>query len=152
MTISLPSYEQIPNVGLYLEQVTKFINEYLTLVGCAPITGSMVSNYVKTGIVPNPVKKQYDRGHIALLMMVAVCKTVLSLEQTQFLLRQAKAEPQAVYESFCTALTEALRAVFNGEAVTLVGQSLLADTLAAVAHRLYLEKRFCAWEQDRENT
>ena len=29
MNVFLPAYDQIPNVGLYLEQVTKFLNEYL---------------------------------------------------------------------------------------------------------------------------
>ncbi len=148
MTISLPAYDQIPNVGLYLEQVTKFLNEYLEPLGCAPITGSMISNYVKKGLVPNPVKKQYDRGHIALLLMIAVCKTVLSLEEAQQLLGPARTQPQTVYEGFCTHLREAMTAVFDRKAALQPGDSLLADTLAAVAHRLWLESRFRALEQE----
>ena len=81
MTYSLPAYDQIPNVGLYLEQVTKYLNEYLEPLGCAPLTGSMIANYVKKGLVKNPVKKQYDREHIARLLVIAVSKTVLSLEE-----------------------------------------------------------------------
>ncbi len=148
MTVSLPAYDQIPNVGLYLEQVTKFLNEYLEPLGCAPITGSMISNYVKKGLVPNPVKKQYDRGHIALLLMIAVCKTVLSLEEAQQLLRQAKQEPQPLYETFCRDLTAAMATVFQGKAALLPGESLLGDTLTAVAHRLWLESRFRALAAD----
>ena len=86
MTFTLPAYDQIPNVGLYLEQVTKYLNEYLEPLGCTPLTGSMISNYVKKGLVKNPVKKQYDREHIARLLVVAVSKTVLSLEEVQQLL------------------------------------------------------------------
>ena len=44
MTFTLPDYDQIPNVGLYLEQVTKYLNEYLEPLGCTPLTGSMISN------------------------------------------------------------------------------------------------------------
>ncbi len=138
MTVFLPAYDQIPNVGLYLEQVTKFLNEYLEPLGCAPLTGSMISNYVKKGLVKNPVKKQYDREHIAVLLMIAVVKTVLSLEEVQQLLasRQKLPVPQA-YEEFCRTLPAALDAVFarpSGE--------LMEDTVTAVAHKLYLERRF----------
>ena len=86
MNLSLPEYDQIPNVGLYLEQVTKYVNEYLEPMGCAPLTGSMISNYVKKDLLRNPIKKQYDREHIARLLLIAVSKTVLSLEDIARLL------------------------------------------------------------------
>ena len=35
----LPAYEEIPNVGLYLEQVTKYISDYL-----APLEDVSISN------------------------------------------------------------------------------------------------------------
>ena len=53
----LPGYQEIPNVGLYLEQTVKYLNEFLVPLG-AEITPSMVSNYVKKGLVSNPVRKQ----------------------------------------------------------------------------------------------
>ena len=40
----LPRYEEIPNVGLYLEQAAKYINEYLLPHQEGGITGSMISN------------------------------------------------------------------------------------------------------------
>ena len=46
---SLPRYNDIPNVGLYLEQVVKYISEYLEPLGSFSLTSSMVSNYVKKG-------------------------------------------------------------------------------------------------------
>ena len=55
---SLPRYNDIPNVGLYLEQVVKYISEYLEPLESFSLTSSMVSNYVKKGLVENPVKKQ----------------------------------------------------------------------------------------------
>ena len=54
---TLPSYNEIPNVGLYLEQTAKYISEYLTCLGDFALTGSMISNYVKKGLIKNPVKK-----------------------------------------------------------------------------------------------
>lgn len=144
MQYSLPTYAEIPNVGLYLEQVTKYLNEYLEPLGCGTLTGSMVSNYVKKGLLNSPVKKQYDREHLAWLLIIAVAKTVLSLEEVQQLLEQQKAQPvQQVYDSFCHMLPETLTAVFAREQSC----SLLQDTVTAVAHRLYLETRF---QRERE--
>ena len=86
---SLPRYEQLPNVGLYLEQTTKYITDCLAPLTQAAITGSMVSNYVKQKLVPNPVRKEYSRDHLVLLLFIAIVKNVLSLEDIRLLL-QAK--------------------------------------------------------------
>ena len=40
----LPRYEQIPNVGLYLEQVVRYVNAHLAPLGESELTSSMVSN------------------------------------------------------------------------------------------------------------
>ena len=136
MTFSLPDYGQIPNVGLYLEQVTKYLNEYLEPLGCTPLTGSMISNYVKKGLVKNPGKKQYDREHIARLLVIAVSKTVLSLEEIQQLLA-GHPEGQQGYEAFCATLLGQLE-----EAFAKPPRGLLPDTMCAVAQKLYLERTF----------
>ena len=52
----LPRYTEIPNVGLYLEQAAKYIAEYLAPLGEAALTPSMISNYVKKGLIDSPVK------------------------------------------------------------------------------------------------
>ena len=51
----LPRYREIPDVGLYLEQATKYINQTISPLGFGTFTGSMVRNYVKQGLVSNPV-------------------------------------------------------------------------------------------------
>ena len=43
----LPRYREIPDVGLYLEQATKYINQTISPLGFGTFTGSMVRNYVK---------------------------------------------------------------------------------------------------------
>ena len=132
----LPNYDQIPDVGLYLEQVTKYLNAYLEPLGCAPLTGSMISNYVKKDLVKNPVKKQYGREHIARLLMIAVAKTVLSLEEIQQLLK-SQPEGEAPYAAFCAAFLGALKTARDDR-----GETLWQDTLSAVSRRLVLEQRF----------
>ena len=71
--LHLPRYAEIPNVGLYLEQVTKYINGYVAPLGCLELTTSMVSNYVKKGIIPKPIKKQYYAEHIWCLSRMLAC-------------------------------------------------------------------------------
>jgi len=62
----LPRYSQLPDMGLYLEQTAKYINQCLSALGSDEITGSMIRNYVKMGLVPNPVHKQYYAHHISI--------------------------------------------------------------------------------------
>lgn len=52
----LPRYAQIPDVGLYLEQVVRYVNTHLAPLGEPELTISMVSNYVKQGLISSPIK------------------------------------------------------------------------------------------------
>ena len=82
----LPRYAEIPSVGLYLEQTIKYINSFLAPLGCLELTGSMVSNYVKKGLIPAPVKKQYFPEQIAYLFFVALAKNLTSMENIDLLI------------------------------------------------------------------
>ena len=82
----LPRYKEIPDVGLFLEQVTKYINEYLKPLDDISLTGSMISNYVKMKLIDNPIKKQYGRDQIAHLFFIALFKPVLTLDEINKLL------------------------------------------------------------------
>ena len=82
----LPRYAEIPTVGLYLEQTIKYINSYLAPLGCLELTGSMVSNYVKKGLIPAPVKKQYFPEQIGYLFFVALAKNLTSMENIDLLI------------------------------------------------------------------
>ena len=43
----LPRYQDLPDMGLYLEQTTQYLNHFLAPLGCMEVTSSMISNYVK---------------------------------------------------------------------------------------------------------
>ena len=96
----LPKYEEIPNVGLYLDQTAKYINEYLTLFPDLEMTPSMISNYVKKGMIPRSVKKLYYRDQIAYLIFIAVTKTVLSMDNILILfqMQQQSYSAEVAYE------------------------------------------------------
>lgn len=150
---SLPKYDEIPNVGLYLEQTSKYISEYLACLGDFPLTGSMISNYVKKGLITNPVKKQYDREQIAYLFFIAVAKSVLSMEDIRLLFELHKAvyTPKKVYDYFRLELENVLLVVFGlKETIDTIGndqnelKTLLRNTIITVAHKVYLDKAFAA--------
>jgi len=155
---SLPRFEEIPDVGLYLEQTAKYISEYVAVLGDYTLTGSMISNYVKKGLVANPMKKQYDRNQIAYLMFIAVAKSVLSMEDIRLLfqLQRDTYEPQKAYDYFRLELDNVLHHVFGLKPdLDTVGKDktdakkMLRTTIIAVAHKVYLEKYFAAYHQEQ---
>lgn len=156
----LPRYEQIPSIGLYLEQVTKFISEYTEPLGEGTLTGSMVSNYVKKGIINSPVKKQYSRDQLAHLMFIALAKSILSLDDLQKFIRiqQRTYAVGTAYDYFCQELETALRVVFDPsseppQAKPYHGdeKTILRNIVITIAHKIYLEKYISAVTAEMEN-
>ena len=87
---ALPRYNDLPSVGLYLDQTVQFVNGYFRSFCGVELTPSMVSNYVKKGVVDHPIRKKYTRDQIASLMYIAVSKTVLSMENIDTLFKMQR--------------------------------------------------------------
>lgn len=147
----LPRYQEIPDIGLYLEQVVKYLSDYLTPLTGQPVTGSMISNYVKLKLVSNPVRKQYSREQIAYLMFIAVVKMVLSMEDLKLIISIQKAtyDTQRAYDYYCSELENMLEYVFGfKEEPVDVGiddtdeKLMLRNTIITVAHKVYLTTLF----------
>ena len=147
----LPRYDEIPDVGLYLEQTTKYISELLSPLEDISITRSMISNYIKQGLVSNPVKKQYSRDQIAYLIYIAIAKTVLSLDHIRLLIEmQQKTYGNAVaYNYFCMEFENILFYVFEfKDSAEQIGKDstelkiMLRNMIITVAHKIYLDKCF----------
>lgn len=80
----LPTWEQIPDLGLYMEQVIVLLRQYLDYLPPELkeeefITSASINNYVRTKIMPEPVKKRYYRIHIAYLLVICTLKQSLSI-------------------------------------------------------------------------
>ncbi len=155
----LPRYYEIPNVGLYLEQTTKYIEEYLEPFQDITLTGSMISNYVKKGLITNPIKKQYYRDQIAYLIFIAYAKSVLSLDNIHMLVAMQKRTygNQRAYDYFCEELENILFFVFNvKDTIEDVGvdisdeKLMLRNTIITICHKLYLDQCFVAMERELE--
>ena len=88
-TISIPS-EDIPNIDLYMDQITTFMDTRLADSKRYPddkiITKTMVNNYTKNHLLPPSVKKKYSREHVFLFIMIYHLKNMLSISDIQSLL------------------------------------------------------------------
>lgn len=155
-SFKLPTYREIPDVGLYLDQTTQYISEYLAPLEDIVLTGSMISNYVKKGLIANPVKKQYSRDQIAYLIFIAIAKSVLSLEDLRlFIELQKNSYPAEIaYEYFRAEFENILFYIFGvKDQVDVVGvddteeKHMLRATIITVAHKIVLDKCFSRLHQ-----
>ena len=132
----LPRYKEIPDVGLLLDQVARLVNGYLEPYPDLRLTNSMISNYVKHGIIARPVKKLYYREQIASLVFIAAAKTVLSLEDIVTLLgiQRENHTPDAAYDMFCESFeAELCGSGIGHESGT---HNYNADDISGVVHKL----------------
>lgn len=82
--------EDIPNIGLYMDQVTTFMDEQLE--ACKRhdedkiLTKTMINNYAKNNLLPAPEKKKYSKEHVLTLLFIYYFKNLLSISDIQTLL------------------------------------------------------------------
>ncbi|MCC8138957.1 MAG: DUF1836 domain-containing protein [Lachnospiraceae bacterium] len=102
---------EIPNIDLYMDQVTTFMEENLNRAKRYPddkiLTKTMINNYAKNRLLPAPVKKKYSKEHMLLLIYIYYYKSFLSIGDIQKLLSplteryfQGEGEPnmESIYE------------------------------------------------------
>ena len=85
------SLDDIPNIDLYMDQVTTFMESRLRSttrnpVGDKILTKTMINNYAKNNLLPPPVRKKYSKEHILLLIFIYYYKGILSIGYIQTLL------------------------------------------------------------------
>ena len=80
----------VPNIDLYMDQVTTFMDEHLSDVKRYEddkiLTKTMINNYTKNDLLPPPVKKKYSKEHIYVLTFIYYLKNILSIRDIQKLL------------------------------------------------------------------
>ncbi len=84
--------EDIPNIDLYMDQVTTFMDSRLRSTVRYPgddkiLTKTMINNYAKNDLLPPPAKKKYSKEHVLLLIFIYYYKSILSIGDIQTLLR-----------------------------------------------------------------
>ena len=82
----------IPNIDLYMDQVTTFMESKLKNTSRNPeadkiLTKTMINNYAKNDLLPPPVKKKYSKEHVLMLIFIYYYKSILSINEIQTLLK-----------------------------------------------------------------
>lgn len=83
--------EDIPDIELYMDQVTTFMDSKLRATSRYPgddkiLTKTMINNYAKNNLLPPPVRKKYSKEHILMLIFIYHFKGFLSINDIQTLL------------------------------------------------------------------
>ena len=153
----LPPYSELPDMGLYLEQVARFINGYMVPLGCTELTISMISNYVKKGVIDPPVRKQYYAEQIGFLFFISLAKNVVSMEAIVRLLQMQRAiyDPQTAYEYFRSELDNILHYI-SGQKDSLdnIGvtnteeKTVIRSVLTAACHVIFVSCSLDEWEAE----
>lgn len=106
--------EEIPNIDLYMDQVTTFMDKQLASTKRYEddkiLTKTMINNYTKNHLLPPPVKKKYSREHVLILIFIYYFKNILSIRDIETILRpltekyfsgENSMDLSSVYEEVC---------------------------------------------------
>jgi hypothetical protein len=141
---TLPRWNDLPDFDLYMDQVISLMERYLGAPANPAdkgLTASMVNNYVKTGMVPAPVKKRYGRLQLACLIVICALKPVLPLSVIKEILtdKLGQDDAGALYDRFCeqfeAAERNALHAISSREGAADPSTAVVIAALSAQAQR-----------------
>ena len=105
----LPRWEALPDIELYMDQVVAVMEKALSIYNTESednriITPSIINNYVKLKIIPAPVKKRYNKEHLAYLVMICILKQTLAISSIVKMIniKKKKKSIKQLYNEFCT--------------------------------------------------
>ena len=116
--------EQIPDIPLYMDQLTTFMDERLEKSKRYPedkvLTKTMINNYAKNNLLPPPIKKKYTKEHTLLLIFIYYFKNMLSFHDIESLFDPVTeghfhTTSQADADSFNWSLEDIYRQIFSLE-------------------------------------
>lgn len=109
--------DSIPNIDLYMDQITTFMDTQLAASKRYPddkvLTKTMINNYAKNNLLPPPVKKKYSKEHILMLIFIYYFKGILSISDIESILKPLSEKYFASDDSF--NLTSIYEEVFSLE-------------------------------------
>ena len=89
-TIDYISPDAIPNIDLYMDQITSFMDSQLANSKRHDedklLTKTMINNYTKNDLLPPPNKKKYSKEHLLTLIFIYYLKNILSISDIQSIL------------------------------------------------------------------
>ena len=128
----------IPNIDLYMDQVTTFMDKQMAsskrYEDDKGLTKTMINNYAKNNLLPSPEKKKYTKEHLLVLTFIYYFKSFLSIKDIEMLLRpvtdryfhtDSKLNLTHIYDEVCSfekdridTLKEELKAMYASSSET----------------------------------
>ncbi len=94
--------ENIPDIDLYIDQLTTFIESNIYTNKENVLTKSMINNYCKNKVIENSVKKKYTKSHIMFLIMIYNMKSVISINDIKNIFDVVRDEDVSDYYDYLT--------------------------------------------------
>lgn len=146
--------KDLPNIDLYMDQVTTFMDGHLTSLRSSEneklLTKTMINNYTKNKLLPPPEKKKYSPEHMMVLAFIYYFKNVMSLQDIQSLFaplgqnyfkKQAgdqSPDMRAIYDEIVT-LHEKNKSILQKDLEHYRDEALASFTDAPEADRKFLQ-------------
>lgn len=132
--------EDIPDIDLYMDQVTTFMDSHLKSLKRFDedkiLTKTMINNYAKNNLFPSPDKKRYSKDHLLILTFIYYLKSFLSIQDIKKLLgpitdnyfhAEGGIDLEDVYKEVCDMESFILKSVKKDveEKIQIAGNSFL---------------------------
>lgn len=155
--LSLPKWEEIPNIDLYMDQIITYLDNSLCNIiksndvetNNKIITKTMINNYVKQNIIPAPVNKKYNKIHIAELIVICILKEVYSISDIKKLIDLAlyTSDIHVAYNRFCSYFESCIKSTFTEKSfssdTTLTNEQFLLKTVVqSYVNKLYVQTTY----------
>ena len=171
-SLHFPRWQELPEFELYMDQVIALAEKYLSVLTPdhkVPITPSMINNYVKSGALPPPKNKKYNRTHLALLMIICSMKSVMEISSISDIVRQsiASSSIESVLDTFAEMYENTVSAaakkaklavsaassdhIFSAVAIENALHASAARTVAMYAYSM-IETKVEVSEDEKEKT
>lgn len=98
----LPEWDELPDFGLYMDQLVTYVaRTFPGISGRLDLTSSMINNYVKASLIDKPTGKKYSREALAQLLMISLMKVSTPLDVMNKILHpESGTETKEMYSSF----------------------------------------------------
>lgn len=133
--LRLAQWGDFPDLELYMDQVINEVNKQLEPLLHVKITKTMINSYVKMAIIERPIKKRYNRDHLAELIIVSIMKLVFPLDVCKKGIQQALDNTSAgeAYDQFVALFNDEMA---NINAPASVNEFDLSESSLAIVQKV----------------
>ncbi len=140
-------WDSLPDIEIYRDQVLSYMKrQHSLLPENAQLTGAMINNYIKIGLLPRANGKKYSKDHLVYLTAICSLKQVLSVNETNALLKLQPniGDAKIFYESYLDKLEKAFRetaeSIDNDNTDKELAVTALQLAISSYAQKLACEK------------